>query len=187
MTTTPRRMLALLLSWALLLGPAQSALAAPTPADDQAGPIGATPPRLAYLSGEVSFWRPGGADWAPADLNTPLEPGDELYTGAQSALELQVGSRAWVRAGADTQLGLANQEPDFLQIKVTAGQVSVDLRSLDPGRTVELDTPQAAFTIDHPGYYRADVTADSTSFITRRSGQATMTPAGFIANQLTNG
>src|SRR4030095_3100626 len=33
-------------------------------------------------------------------------------------------------------------------------------------------------TIDAPGYYRVDVTADRTSFITRRSGRATMTPAG---------
>src|SRR3989475_8956732 len=91
---------------------------------------------------------------------------------------MQVGTRAFVRAWGDTQLGLANQEPDFLQFSVTNGHVSLDLRSLDPGRTVELDTPHAAFTIDHPGYYRADVTQERTSFITRRAGQATMTSAG---------
>ena len=75
-------------------------------------------------------------------------------------------------------MGLVNQEPDFVQLKVTSGHLSLDLRSVDPGRTVEVDTPQAAFTIDAPGYYRVDVTGDRTSFITRRSGRATMTPAG---------
>ena len=49
---------------------------------------------------------------------------------------------------------------------------------MDPGHTVEVDTPQAAFTIEAPGYYRVDVNGERTSFITRRSGRATMTPAG---------
>ena len=55
-----------------------------------------------------------------------------------------------MRAWGDTQLGLENHEPDFLQLKVTAGHVSLDLRTLDGGRTVEVDTPAAAFTIDPP-------------------------------------
>src|SRR5207302_7577866 len=90
-------------------------------ADDPSDSIGQTPPRLSYAEGEVSFWRPGAEDWAPAQVNTPLAHGDELYTGHGGHLELQVGNRAFVRAWGDTQVGLANQEPDFLQIKVTAG------------------------------------------------------------------
>lgn len=94
------------------------------PGDDPSGSIGRTPPRISLLEGEVSFWRPGAADWAPAQVNTPLAPGDELYTGHVGNLELQVGNRAFVRAWGDTQVGLANQEPDFLQVKVTAGHAS---------------------------------------------------------------
>src|SRR5262249_43285681 len=102
----------------------------------------------------------------------------ELYTAHQGDLELQIGTRAFVRAWGDTQLGLANQEAGFLQFKVTSGHVSLDLRSLDQNQTVELDTPHAAFTIDRAGYYRVDVESTQTSFITRRGGRATMTPAG---------
>ena len=140
--------------------------------------IGRTPPRLSYMNGDVSFWRPGAPDWGAAQINTPLAPGDELYTSDHGNLELQVGGRAFVRAWTDTQIGLVNQEPDFIQLKVTSGHISLDLRSVDPGHTVEVDTPQAAFTIEAPGYYRVDVTGERTSFITRRSGRATMTPAG---------
>lgn len=146
-------------------------------AGDPSGSIGRTPPRISYVEGEVSFWRPGAEDWAPAQVNTPLAPGDELYTGQGGNLELQVGNRAFVRAWGGTQVGLANQEPDFLQVKVTAGHVSLDLRTVEPGHTVELDTPGAAFTIERPGYYRVDVAADRTAFITRRAGRATLTPA----------
>ncbi|HEY7542464.1 MAG TPA: DUF6600 domain-containing protein [Methylomirabilota bacterium] len=147
-------------------------------AEGDDGSIGRTPPRLSYADGEVSYFRPGAQDWAPAEVNTALAPGDELYTGNRGNLELQIGGRAFVRAWGDSQLGLVNHEPDFIQIKVTSGHVSLDLRTIDAGRAVELDTPHAAFTIDRQGYYRIDVTETSTSFVTRRSGQATMTPAG---------
>jgi hypothetical protein len=140
--------------------------------------VGRTPPRLSFVDGEVSFWRPGAEDWAPAQINTPLAPGDELYAGARANLELQLGARAYVRAGEETHLGFENQEPDFLQFKVTAGHASLDLRSVTAGHTVELDTPNAAFTIDRTGYYRVGVGNDSTTFITRRGGWASMVPAG---------
>src|SRR5436309_13697806 len=118
------RLTSLVLAVALTLGAAPAG----TPSSEgEAGAIGRTPPRLSYSDGEVSFWRPGAQDWAPAQVNTPLAPGDELYAGDRSNLELQVGSRAYVRASDDTQLGLVNQDPDFLQLKVTDGSVAVDL------------------------------------------------------------
>lgn len=137
-----------------------------------------TPPRLSFIDGEVSFWRPGAEDWAPARINTALAPGDALYTGTGANLELQIGGRAFVRAGELTQLGLENHEPDFLQFKLTAGHASLDLRALPSGHTVELDTPNAAFIVERTGYYRVDVTDDTTTFITRRGGRTTMTPSG---------
>src|SRR5262245_6923982 len=141
MTTIAQRSLALLLGLVLTLGPlaASAAAQAPAPpgvppapapgaqAPGSDGPIGRTPPRLSYVNGEVSYWRPGAADWAPAQINTAMAPGDETYTGNGGNLELQVGARAFVRAWGDTQLGLVNQEPDFVQLKVTAGHVSLDL------------------------------------------------------------
>src|SRR5687767_1725909 len=90
-----------------------------------------TPPRLSFADGQVSFWRPGAQDWAAAQINTPLAPGDELYTGSPGNLELQIGSRAFVRGWANTQLGLANQEPSFLQFKLTTGSAAFDLRTLE--------------------------------------------------------
>ncbi|HEV8473151.1 MAG TPA: DUF6600 domain-containing protein [Methylomirabilota bacterium] len=182
MTIMARRFAAVLLSLAVFLGSGLGAVAsaqAPVPPGvGQADPVGGTPPRLSYVDGEASFWRPGASAWAPAQVNTALAPGDEMYTGERGNLELQVGGRAFVRVWGSTQLGLVNQQPDLLQVKVTAGHASLDLRAIDPGRTVEVDTPQAAFTIDTPGYYRVDVTPERTSFITRRSGRAMMTPAG---------
>lgn len=148
---------------------------ADTPVSEEPGAVGRTPPRLSFVDGQVSFWRPGAEEWTEARVNIALAPGDELYTGAPGNLELQIGARAYVRAWGRTQLGIASVEPDFVQIKVTSGYVSLDLRRLEPGHTVEVDTPNASFTIEHIGYYRVDVSDERTSFISRRGGRAILT------------
>lgn len=137
----------------------------------------ASPLRLSYIEGGVSFWREGASDWVSAQLNTPLAAGDGLYIGKGSDLELQMSNRAFVRADDNTQLTLVNQTADFIQFKVASGRVSFDLRALPADYYVEVDTPNAVFTIDHSGYYRVDVGTD-VHFMTRRGGLATMVPAG---------
>jgi hypothetical protein len=171
-----RGIIGLLLALGVLTAVAPTAQAADTPNPVQAA-IDQTPPRLSFVDGQVSFWRPGAQEWAQAQVNTPLAPGDQLSTGSPGNLEFQIGVRAFVRGWANTQIGLENQEPDFLQFKVTAGSAAFDLRTLEPGQMVEVDTPNAAFTIEDPGYYRVGVVGERTSFITRRAGRATLIPA----------
>src|SRR2546422_10585877 len=143
-----------------------------------------TPPRVSYIYGEVSFWRPGAEDWAPARVNTPLAPGDVLYSGSGGNVEIQVGPREFVRAAEETQMGLDNQEPDFLQLRVTGGHAALDVRELAAGQTVELGTPNAVFTVERTGFYRVGVGPDSTTFATYRGGMATMTAAGGAPTQI---
>ena len=130
-----------------------------------------SPMRLSFVEGEVSFWRDGAEDWVEARLNTALAAGDALYVGKDGDLELQMGSRAFVRADDDTNLSVVNQTADFVQFKITAGRVSFDLRTLPSGNSIEVDTPNAVFTIDHAGYCRVDVDGD-VNFTTRRGGRA---------------
>jgi hypothetical protein len=144
---------------------------------------GYTPPRLSYLQGEVSFWRPGAEDWVSAMLNIPLSPGDGLYPGANAIVELQLGSRTFVRAGEHSQLTLVDQRHGFVQFKVTGGRVSFDLRYLPANYLLEIDTPDAVFNIQDPGYYRLDV-GDETHFITRQGGLATIIPAGGVPQSI---
>ncbi len=154
---------------------------AATRGEREAGP---TPPRLSFTDGEVSFWCPGAEDWAPAQVNTPIAAGDSLYTGDAANLELQVGPGAFVRAGAGTELGLESLETDIQQFKLTSGHAAVDVRRLPRGQAIEVDTPNGALTIDHPGYYRIDVEQDRTTFSSRRGGQATLVPANGEALEL---
>jgi hypothetical protein len=176
----PRVLLALLFVSAGTLGARAAAVADPEPPR-------ITPPRVSMLTGEVSFWRPGAEDWAPARVNTALAAGDLLYSGPDAHIELQIGARAYVRAAGETEIGLENQEPDFVQLKVTGGQAALDIRRLARGEKVEFDAPGAAFSIEQPGYYRVSVSDDTTTFIVRRGGQATVRPADGPTTDVTSG
>ena len=143
-----------------------------------------TPPRISLLEGDASFWRPGAPDWAPAVLNTPLESGDSLSTGPDTTAEVQIGPHAYLRLRNDTQVELSGVEPDFTQLKVTGGEASLDVRDIAPGHTIEVDTPNAAYTVERAGYYRLNVDEDSTSFVARRGGTAEVTPAGEGATRI---
>ena len=185
---TAHRIVAALMALVMMSGPgfvgsgtAQPVAAVPPTPEGPAftsDAVDAMPPRLSYLNGDVSFWRPGANDWAPAQLNTPLAPGDTLYAGQNGALEVQIGQASFIRANSGAQIGLDNQDANFIQFQVTAGQAAVDLRQLAAGSTVEIDTPNGAFTIERGGYYHVDVQENGTSFVVYRGGAATVTTAG---------
>jgi hypothetical protein len=161
--------------WAALLAVLLVVLSSIPAAADEPDAAAIIPPRLSYLDGPVSFWRPGAEQWTPAQLNIPLAPGDQLHTGHQGTVELQVGGRAFVRAWGDSALGVIDQAGDSLHLKVADGHVVADLRAVEPGGILHIETPGAIFTLDRAGYYRVDVSPQATSLTTRRDGQARTT------------
>lgn len=133
------------------------------------------PPRIGMVSGDASFWRPGAENWSPAQVNMALASGDAIYTAAAATIEVQIGARAYARLAQNTMLTLLGNDPDLQQFKMTTGIAAFDLRSLPAGRSVEIDTPSAAFTLDSAGYYRLEITETTTHFVVRRGGEATVT------------
>lgn len=158
----------------------------PPTAHAQEEPTAITPPRVSMVDGEVSFWRPGADDWAPARVNTALAAGDMLYSAERANLEIQVGPETFMRAAETTELGLQNQQTDLLQLKLTGGQAALDARRLG-AQQIEIDTPGAALLIAQPGYYRIDVTGDTTRVAVRRGGRATVRTADAPASEVGSG
>jgi hypothetical protein len=161
-------------SWLVVLLCLLALISRPVSAADDDEPWMPSPPRLAYIDGEVSYWRPGAEEWARAQPNLALAEGDALYAGERSNLEVQFGPRSFVRADEDTQLSLVAQEARRIQFSVTTGRASFDLRSIEVGDILEVSTPNAVFVIDQAGYYRVEVGGSETHFVTRRGGEATV-------------
>jgi hypothetical protein len=138
--------------------------------------IGRTPPRMSFVDGEVSFFRPGDPGWTSALVNTALAPGDRLRAGAQGSLELQIGARSFLRAWENGQVDLKDQDLHGLRFEVNEGNAALDLRDLEAGLTVEVYTPHAAFAVTRDGYYRVTVSGKRTEWTVRRGGQAFVVP-----------
>ena len=82
-----------------------------------------------------------------------------------------------MRAGNGTQIGLDNEEPDYVQFRVTAGHAAFDVREIPAGHTVEIDTPNAAFTIESKGYYHVQLSEDTTTLSTHRGREPRRWPS----------
>src|SRR5262249_12425173 len=146
----------------------------------------ATPLRLRFADGDVSFWRPGAVDWAPAQVNTALVAGDDVYTAENGNAEIEIVRQSFVRTGADSEVGVESLAPNFVQLKVTSGHLALDLARLTNGDTVEVDTPSGALIVHSAGYFRVDIDNDGATFLVRRGGEATLAPANSDAFDLTN-
>jgi hypothetical protein len=134
--------------------------------------------RLSYIAGTVSF-QPGGVDdWVPAEPNRPMTAGDRLWTEEGARAEMSLGSAAF-RLNSRTNFTFVNLDDKTAQVQLSLGTLNVRLRRLAEDESVEIDTPQAAFTLLRPGDYRVDVNeAGDATIVTVRGGDAEGTANG---------
>jgi hypothetical protein len=139
------------------------------------GVAAADPParvaRMATVGGAVTFSPAGEDEWVPATPNRPLITGDRVWADADARAELQIGSLA-VRLGSQTSVTILNLDDRVAQFQLEQGALNVRVRRIDPGQTIEIDTPLLAFSLSRPGVYRIDVDgASAATTIAVRSGE----------------
>jgi hypothetical protein len=139
------------------------------------GMAAADPParvaRLANIGGAVSFSPAGEDEWVFATPNRPLITGDRVWADAGARAELQIGSLA-VRLGSQTSVTILNLDDRVAQFQLAQGALHVRVRRIDPGQTIEVDTPLLAFSLRRPGDYRIDVDpASAATTVAVRSGE----------------
>jgi len=127
--------------------------------------------RISAMDGNVSYEPASVNTFAAAELNYPLTSGDRLYADASSDAEFQTGNLA-VRLGALTDLTLTALTDTLTQLGLAQGAVHLRSYQLDPGTTVELDTPNVAITLLAAGDVRVETDPQSfTTLVTVFSGQ----------------
>jgi hypothetical protein len=134
--------------------------------------------RLSYTNGEVSFSPGGTDDWVSAVVNRPMTTGDKLWTDQGARAELHVGS-AVVRLSGQTGFSFLNLDDRMMQIRVTEGTINLHVLRLDDQESVEVDTPNLAFSVLRPGRYRINVNeAGDTTVINVPEGTGEVTGGG---------
>ncbi len=134
--------------------------------------------RLSYTSGAVSFEPAGTDDWVTVVANRPITTGDKLWIDHDGRAELRFGSTA-IRLGSETGFSFLNLDDRTAQIRLTEGTVNIRVKRLDDDETLEVDTPNLAFTVLRPGSYRVTVNeAGDATFIKVRGGDGEVTGGG---------
>ena len=134
--------------------------------------------RVAFVQGEGSFQRGDDPDsWQPLAVNVPMTIGDRAWTGASGRLELQApGFRAFV--APRTELTALNLTEDVQQYSIAQGTASFRVISMDEEDEFEIDTPNAAISLERPGLYRVYVDAAGNTRFAVRLGEARVSAAG---------
>jgi len=126
------------------------------PATTDAGDPPARVGRISAVAGQVSFQPSGSADWTDATLNYTVTTGDRLYTAQGARAEIEVGAFA-ARLSDNTDVTITNLTDHLAQLGVAQGTFRISIYRLDPGDSVEIDTPNGALTLDAAGEYRVEI------------------------------
>lgn len=131
--------------------------------------------RVNAIEGQASVQLAGDSDWTTDVINRPLTTGDKVWVDVSSRAEMHVGSAA-VRMGERTGVELLNLNDQVMQLRLTAGSVSIRVRELQRDDSVEVDTPNVSVALLQPGEYRLDVDDDGqVTQVAVVSGQAEVT------------
>ncbi|MBI3285254.1 MAG: hypothetical protein HYZ65_10465 [Burkholderiales bacterium] len=125
--------------------------------------------RLSYAQGSPDFLPAGSEQWLNLDFNRPLTAGDNVWVPRNGKAEIHIGALA-VRLNEKSSLSFLNLSDDTVQLKLTQGTMALRVRDLPGKETVEVDTPNLAFSLQEPGEYRIDVNPDDSTTVTVRRG-----------------
>ena len=140
-----------------------------------------TPPgvaRVSLMQGDVTTMRGDSGQWVATTVNTPLETGDQIATGAGSRAEVQLDYADVIRLDQNTVVKIADLTRSRIQLQVAQGQVDYVVLSGAQAKS-EVDTPNVAIQPIRPGTYRLDVNSQGESELIVRRGEAqASTPQG---------
>src|SRR6185437_8288293 len=158
---------------AAALAPARASVAAGSESAATTASAAPVAARVSVLTGgTMTVVRGDNRGSEPAAANTALLPGDAFSTsGAATRAEIQFDGYTALRLGGDVRGSIAADDTHARRIEISAGLAELSLwRGQE--RDTEIVTPALTLRTHYAGSYRVSVTADGTTSVTARSGQA---------------
>lgn len=139
--------------------------------DDTQPDVTARVVRISFLSGDVQIRRVSEdgqvPEWEKATLNLPLVEGDEIATGPETLVEIQLDSSNHIRLAQNAYLKFTTLRDEGVAVSLPQGTMSFRSLSFDKGRAFfEIDAPNTTFSIERAGLYRIDAGDTKNSEIT---------------------
>ncbi len=113
--------------------------------------------RISFIRGDVKIRRVGSDDWEKAVLNLPLIEGDQVATGDDARVEIQLNSYAHIRLDRNAFLKFSTLKHDGIAVSLSQGTMTVRVTDLDKaGGYFEIDAPKTTVAMQKAGSYRVD-------------------------------
>ena len=147
----------------------------PPPSTSQSNDPGYAPDhgvaRLSLAQGAVSVRHGDTGDMSVAVVNAPLMTGDRVSTGDGARAEIQFDALNMIRLSFATEVRLSELQYKQYQVQIAQGTVMFRV-ARDNDAHAEISTPTVLVRPVRQGSYRVTVSADGTTEIAVRSGQA---------------
>lgn len=113
--------------------------------------------RVSLLRGDVQLRRAGSREWESATVNLPLVEGDQLATGRDARLEIQIDAYNFVRVAEDSLLTIVTLRDEGIALSLAEGTATVRLARFESDREYfEVDAPKTTVAAEKRGLYRLD-------------------------------
>lgn len=112
--------------------------------------------RLSEHDGIVSFLPVGKPTWIQPNKNQPLITGDKLWNDKNALATLQLAGGT-ICVGSNSSITVFKLDEDIAQFQLLQGALILNISSVLPNQSYEVDTPQLALSITEPGAYKIQV------------------------------
>src|SRR5215213_9678623 len=129
--------------------------------DDYTPEVTARVVRISFIRGDVQIRRVGDngekQDWERAALNLPIVEGDELSTGANTVVEIQLDSYRHIRLWENAYLKFTTLRDEGVALSLPQGTMNFRASAFDKGKSYfEIDAPNTTISIERAGMYRVE-------------------------------
>lgn len=129
--------------------------------DDYTPEVTARVVRISFIRGDVQIRRTGDngekQEWERAALNLPIVEGDELSTGTNTVVEIQLDSYNHIRLSENAYLKFTTLRDEGVAVSLPQGTMSLRVLDFDKSKSYfEIDAPTTTLSVEKAGMYRID-------------------------------
>jgi hypothetical protein len=140
--------------------------------------------KITRIDGVASLLRKGAKDWRQIKPNTPLSIGDELYSEAETFIEIRYNSGAILRMDEKTKITIEESSEKTTKTRTGIGKIWVNMKKLTThGTEFDVATPTATAAI-RGTIYQMSTDQDSSTDVDVYDGKVAVGPSDQLKKQI---
>jgi len=128
------------------------------------------------ITGQASVHGKGESEWQQLMVTDDLNAGDIVRTASDGRVEILLNPGSYLRVGGNSEVVLANNSLDSLELRLLRGTAIVEATGADGLElNISVTTPHAKLAIVRQGLYRLNVIPGDATVLIVRKGRVILT------------